>query len=80
MGAITWLSSAGCLFRSGTDIEANTDFNLVFPLPRGRMVHTRARVKYSVGDDFGMEFHDPPERSQIAISDFVTERLATAHL
>jgi hypothetical protein len=80
MGAITWLSSAGCLFRSASDITAEADFNLLFPLPRGRMVHTRARVKCRVGDEVGMEFHGAPERSQQAIADFVAERLAAARL
>jgi hypothetical protein len=78
VGDIVWLSSAGCLFRTDTALTPESDFNLLFPLPRGRMVHTRARVKYCVGGQVGMAFHDPPEPSQRAISEFVTKRLATA--
>lgn len=78
MGAIVWLSEGGCLFRTSADLTPDTDFNLLFPLPRGRMVHTRARVKNRVDDQVGIAFHDPPESSRRAISDFVAERLAIA--
>jgi hypothetical protein len=55
------------------------DFNLLFPLPRGRMVSTRARALNREGDQLGMVFTNPPEPSSQAIAEFVAERLATAN-
>ena len=78
MGAILSLSSNGCLFRANSEISPGLDFNLLFPLPRGRMVSTRARAMYREGDRLGMAFTNPPEPSSQAIAEFVTERLATA--
>jgi hypothetical protein len=79
MGAIVSLSTHGCLFRTRLDPESAEDFNLLFPLPRGRMIYTRARVRYQHGDAIGMAFSEPPDFSQQAIGEFVAERLATAH-
>jgi hypothetical protein len=56
------------------------ELNMLFPLPRNRMVYTRARVLRRVGTSVGMQFSDPPNESQQAIGDFVTERLAAASL
>lgn len=78
MGAITSLSTTGCLFRTNAEFEAGVNCNLLFPLPRGRMIYTRARVRYQNGDWIGLSFCNPPEASTTAISDFVAERLATA--
>jgi len=78
VGAILGLSTAGCLFRTTADLAPETDLNLLFPLPRGRMISTRARVVNRSGELVGMAFHDPPPQSRLAITDFVVERLATA--
>jgi hypothetical protein len=78
MGAIVTLSSKGCAFRTNSEMLLGLDFNLLFPLPRGRMVSTRARVMYREGKQLGMAFTNPTEPSSQAIAEFVTERLATA--
>jgi hypothetical protein len=78
MGAIVSLSSKGCAFRTNSDMSLGLDFNLLFPLPRGRMVSTRARAMYREGNELGIAFTNPPEPSSQAIAEFVTERLATA--
>lgn len=80
MGAIVSLSSAGCLFHTSSEISPGLDFNLLFPLPRGRMVSTRAHVINRDGNQLGMEFTNPPQPSSQAIAEFVTERLATARV
>lgn len=80
MGAIVSLSAGGCLFQTRSEMQAGLELNLLFPLPRDRMVYTRARVLRRKGDLIGMQFTDPPEPSQQAIGEFVAERLATANL
>jgi hypothetical protein len=80
MGAIVSLSSAGCLFRTRAEVSVGLDCSLLFPLPRGRMIYTRARVRYRSGDSIGMSFNDPPEASAQAIGEFVADRLATAQV
>ena len=80
MGAIVSLSAGGCLFQTRSEMRPGLELNLLFPLPRDRMVYTRARVLRRVGDRVGMQFDDPPESSQQAIGDFVAERLAAASL
>jgi hypothetical protein len=79
MGAIVSLSSNGCLFRTNSEMSPGLDFNLLFPLPRGRMVSTRARAMQREGNQLGMAFTNPPEPSRQAIAEFVSERLATAY-
>lgn len=79
MGAIVSLSSNGCLFQTSFEMSLDLEFNLLFPLPRGRMVSTRARVRNREDSQLvGMAFTNPPEPSSQAIAEFVTERLATA--
>ena len=80
MGAIVSLSVGGCLFQTRAEMQPGLEFNMLFPLPRDRMVYTRARVLRRMDDCVGMQFSDPPEASQQAIGDFVTERLAAASL
>jgi hypothetical protein len=80
MGAIVSLSAGGCLFQTRSEMEPGLELNLLFPLPQDRMVYTRARVLRRQGDHIGIEFDDPPDPSRRAISDFVTERLATSAL
>lgn len=80
MGAIVSLSTSGCLFQTASEMQPGLELNMLFPLPRDRMVYTRARVLRREGSCVGMQFSDPPEASQQAIGDFVTERLAAASL
>jgi hypothetical protein len=80
MGAIVSLSASGCLFQTQSEMKPGLELNMHFPLPRDRMVYTRARVLRRMGKSVGMQFSDPPEASQQAIGDFVAERLAAASL
>lgn len=80
MGDVVSLSTRGCLFRGAAELDPDHEFNLFFPLPRGRMVHTRARTRHQAGDQVGMEFCNPPEGSLRAIEEYVSERLATARV
>jgi hypothetical protein len=80
MGAIVSLSAGGCLFQTRSEMQPGLELNVLFPLPRDRMVYTRARVLRRMGESVGMQFNDPPEASQQAIGDFVAERLAAASL
>jgi len=80
MGAIVSLSAAGCLFQTRSEMPPGLDFNLLFPLPRDRMVYTRAHVLCREDERIGMAFENPPEPSRRAICEFVTERLATAQI
>jgi len=80
MGAIVSLSAGGCLFKTRSEMQPGLELNMLFPLPRDRMVYTRARVLRRVGGSIGMQFSDPPEASRQAIGDFVAERLAAASL
>jgi hypothetical protein len=80
MGAIVSLSSNGCLFHTNSEMSPGLDFNLLFPLPRGRMVSTRARAINREGNQLGMAFTNPPEPSSQAIAEFVSERLATVRV
>jgi len=77
VGTIVSLSTTGCLFRTNAELSPRTDCNLLFPLPRGRMIYTRARVQCRDGDCIGMSFCNPPEASLEAIGEFVSVRLAT---
>jgi hypothetical protein len=71
------LSQRGCLLRSPSDLSEGMEFNLLFPLPMGRMVSTRARVQGRHGDCAGLAFKRPSEGSLRAISDYVQRRLVT---
>jgi hypothetical protein len=80
VGAIVSLSTSGCLFQTRSEMAPGMDFNLLFPLPRDRMVYTRARVLHRDGEQIGMSFRNPPATSRHAIAEFVTKRLATAQI
>ena len=54
------------------------EFDMLFPLPRGRMVCTRARVSRRDGERVGMAFDESAANHREAIEDFVTQRLAVA--
>jgi hypothetical protein len=76
-GAIVSLSKDGCLFRTLNPMSPDTEINLVFPLPMGEMVSTRARVIGKRGDSVGLVFESIPTPTQQAVSEFVEGRLAT---
>jgi hypothetical protein len=78
MGAILDLSPSGCLFQTNSEMANGDEFNMLFPLPRGRMVSTRSRVSRRDGDRVGMAFAGSASAHLEAIEDFVTQRLATA--
>jgi len=78
MGAILSLSVEGCLFQTHAELSAGLELNLLFPLPRGRMISTRARVEHCYDGGVGLSFLHPAEPARKAIASFVTERLATA--
>jgi hypothetical protein len=78
MGAIVSLSVKGCLFQTTGEMAIGSEFNVLFPLPRGRMVSTRARVSRRDRDHVGLDFQGPPTPHREAIDEFVTTRLAMA--
>ena len=76
-GEVVSLSEAGCLLRTPNDAARGYEFNLLFPLPLGRMISTRARVACREGPDLGLEFTGVSPQARAAISDYVARRLAT---
>ncbi len=76
LGAVVSLSREGCLFRTLEAMPPGLELNLVFPLPLGRMVSTRARVLRQHGEQVGMTFTHPPAQSSRAIGEYVESRLA----
>jgi len=76
-GEVLSLSEQGCLFRSRAQIEPGMELSLLFPLPLGRMVSTRARVMGRQGDAMGVAFTGASGPSRKAIADYVVRRLAT---
>jgi hypothetical protein len=76
-GEVVSLSEAGCLLRTQSDVEPGLEFNLLFPLPLGRMISTRACVASVEGADLGLEFTGASPQARAAISDYVARRLAT---
>jgi hypothetical protein len=76
-GEVLSLSAMGCLFRTQSELEPGLELNLMFPLPLGRMVSTRAQVLTQRGEEAGLAFHHPSADTREAIADYVTRRLAT---
>ena len=76
-GDVLSLSQSGCLMRSRSKLEPGVEFNLIFPLPVGRMISTRARVLGRRGDCTGLAFQHPSESSLRAIAEYVQRRLVT---
>jgi hypothetical protein len=76
-GALVSLSPQGCLFHTGQDMPEGLELNMLFPLPLGRMVSTRARVVRRHGDRIGMQFTGASGTIRQALADYVEERLAT---
>jgi hypothetical protein len=77
MGAVTSLSEGGCLFRTNGPMEPEMQLNLLFPLPQGRMISTRARVIAKNGDRVGMVFEGIPTPTRETVASYVEKRLAT---
>ena len=80
MGAILSLSVDGCLFQTFSEMSPGLECNLLFPLPRGRMISTRTRVEHRYDQGVGLSFLNAPEAARGAIAEFVTDRLATARI
>ena len=75
-GAVLSLSREGCLFRTTEAMPPGLELNLIFPLPLGRMVSTRARVLRQHGEQVAMAFSRPPAQSTRAITEYVESRLS----
>lgn len=69
------LSEKGALLDSHADLAPGTELNLLFPLPLGRTISTRARVvtQGPAGTAVTFSGHAPPART--AIADYVERRL-----
>ena len=76
-GEVRSLSETGCLLRSPAEMALGLEFNLLFPLPLGRMVSTRARLVDRRKDQAGVVFCRPSAPVREAIADYVERRLAT---
>jgi hypothetical protein len=70
------LSEAGCLLEGGSGLSTGIEFNLSFPLPDGRMVSTRARVRTQTSGGAGLDFRSLSPQARHAIAEFVQRRLA----
>lgn len=77
IGALVSLSQEGCLFRTGEAMAKGLELNMLFPLPLGRMISTRARVVNRSGDLVGMQFTAPAGTVRNAVGEYVEGRLAT---
>lgn len=71
------LSESGCLLETASEMTPGLELNLSFPLPLGRVVSTRARVRLRDRDRAGLAFLAPAYRARTAIADYVQRRLAT---
>jgi len=77
MGAVVSLSENGCLFRTNQMLATDKRLNLLFPLPMGQMVVTRARVIGQQGTSVGLFFDDIAPSIRDAVAEYVENRLAT---
>jgi hypothetical protein len=77
VGAVVSLSEQGCLFRTSEPLADGLELSMLFPLPLGRMVSTRARVLHRQGESVGMEFVDVSGPDRMAVGKYVKHRLAT---
>jgi hypothetical protein len=71
------LSETGCLLRSVAEPGAGTALNLLFPLPLGRMVSTRAEVVVRFDAAVGLSFRGTAPEARRAIAEYVERRLAS---
>lgn len=79
-GAVESLSPLGCLFRTGEDMPDGREVSLLFSLPLGRTISTRARIVHRHGDRVGMTFTGASGSVRRAVAAYVEQRLATQHL
>lgn len=77
MGAVLSLSKDGCLFRTSEAMEPGMELSLLFPLPMGRMISTRAQVIRRLGENVGMRFKSPSPVLSEAVGEYIESRLAT---
>lgn len=80
MGAVVCLSEGGCLFRTSEPMVTDQPITLLFPLPLGTMISTRAHVIDQRGESVALAFDDaePPVRE--AVAQYVEQRLATSRI
>lgn len=71
------LSEAGALLRCRGDLAPGQHLNLLFPLPLGRMISTRARVVSHAPAGTAVAFPTLPASARGAIADYVERRLAS---
>jgi hypothetical protein len=71
------LSEGGCRFRTRRALAPGLECNLLFPLPMGRMISTRARALRRDAETVSLAFERPPAQALAAIREYVTGRLAT---
>jgi hypothetical protein len=72
------LSETGALLRCRGDLAPGLNLNVLFPLPLGRMISTRARVVSHGAAGTAVTFPTLPPASRGAIADYVERRLASA--
>lgn len=75
-GEIVRLSQRGCLVGAEHELPTGAALNLLFPLPRGRMISLRGHVRSWVDGRAGLEFSSVPAPARDAIADYVQRRLA----
>jgi hypothetical protein len=69
------LSTQGCRLRAQSDLPSGLEVNLLFPLPLGRMISTRARVRESGSGEAGLAFVGLSSGARAALTDYVAQRL-----
>jgi hypothetical protein len=78
VGAVVSLSEGGCLFRTSDALAADQSITLLFPLPLGTMISTRAHVIAQRGECVALAFDDVEPPAREAVAQYVEQRLATA--
>ena len=71
------LSELGGRLEARADLPPGTRLNLLFPLPLGRMISTRAQVLTHATSGTSVAFSGHSAAARAAISDYVERRLAT---
>jgi hypothetical protein len=71
------LSELGGRLETRADLPRGTRLNLLFPLPLGRMVSTRAQVVAHGASGTAVAFSGHSAAARAAISDYVERRLST---
>jgi len=78
IGSVVCLSEGGCLFRTSEPMAADRPITLLFPLPLGAMISTRAHVINQRGECVALAFDGTESPVRNAVAQYVEERLATA--